>query len=303
VSRDGWEPDWATLYPSLERFSGDVGLPADRLVRSYLIERAFHHAILAEPSFERRRAMYDEVYTRVFEIYGFTFTIDKDATTTPKDATVEMLRPELAGRSILDVGCGTGQFLLSCAAKVRPRRLVGLDVFAADMEVPEKKLSFMRRDVIRFDLPERFEVAVTDNVMEHIAPQDVPDHLASIHRALEEGGTLVVFTPHRYFGPWDVTRIRDDNYAGWIEAEGTHLKEYTYAELAAALTEAGFTDLRTIHPRARLGQRPAHARMPLDVLLRGERKPRLVRRLQAMDKRFRYPAFEIAIIARKAPAA
>jgi hypothetical protein len=60
VSREGWEPDWPRLYPSLERFSGDVGLAADKLVRSYLIEREFHHAILAEPSYERRREMYDE---------------------------------------------------------------------------------------------------------------------------------------------------------------------------------------------------------------------------------------------------
>jgi SAM-dependent methyltransferase len=243
--------------------------------------------------------MYDEVYTRVFEIYGSTFSIDAEAHSTPKDATVEMLRPELEGKSILDVGCGAGQFLISCAAKVRPKRLVGLDIFVQDMEVPEKKLSFMRRDIIRFDLPERFEVAVTDNVMEHIAPQDVAEHLASIHRALVDGGTLVIFTPHRYFGPWDVTRIRDDNYAGWIEAEGTHLKEYTYAELAEALTRAGFTDLRTIHPKARLGYRPVHGRMPLDLLIRGERRARLVRRLQAMDKRFRYPAFEITVFARK----
>jgi SAM-dependent methyltransferase len=302
MDKSGFDPAWERLYPSLERFSGDVGLAADKLVRSHAIEREFHHAILAEPSYERRREMYDEVYTRVFEIYGSSFSIDVEATSTSKDATVEMLRPELEGKAILDVGCGAGQFLLSCAAMVAPRRLVGLDVFAKDMEVPAKKLSFLRRDVIRFDLPERFDVAVTDNVMEHIAPQDVADHLASIHRALVPGGTLVVFTPHRYFGPWDVTRIRDDNYAGWIEAEGTHLKEYTYAELAAALTRAGFTDPRTIHPKARLGYRSVHRRMPLDILLRGERKPRLVRRLQAMDKRFRYPAFEITVFARKAAA-
>jgi hypothetical protein len=58
-----------------------------------------------------------------------------------------------------------------------------------------------------------------------------------------------------------------------------------------ALTRAGFTDLRTIHPKARLGYRPVHGRMPLDLLIRGESRARLVRRLRAMDKRFRYPAF------------
>ncbi len=289
------------LYPSIERFSTDVGIDADKLVRSYALEKRFHEAILNEPSYEKRREMYDDIYTRVFEIYGATFSIDLDATSTPKDGTVEMLRPELNGRAILDVGCGAGEFLISCSRMVEPRRLVGLDVFAKDMDALEHKLTFLKRDVIRFELSEKFDVVVTDNVMEHIAPQDVQEHLSSIWSALEPGGTLVIFTPHRFFGPWDVTRIRDDNYAGWIEAEGTHLREYTYAELASALRQAGFDDLRTVHPKARLGYRSKHARMPLDILIRGERRPRLVRRLQAMEKRFRYPAFEIVIFARKSP--
>lgn len=290
-------------FPCIERFSFDVGLSADILVRSFAIEKAFHREILLEADASRRRAMYEDVYTRVFEIYGAQFRIDLDATSGPKDAMVEMLRPELEGRAILDVGCGAGEFLLSCARMVGPRRLLGIDVFAKDLDLPERKLRFMRADVIRFSLDEQFDVAVTDNVMEHIAPQDVAAHLASIHAALVPGGQLLIFTPHRYFGPWDVTRILDDNYAGWLPAQGTHLREYSYAELSEALLQAGFQDLRAIHPKARIGLRSSGKRIGLGPLLRGERRPPLIRRLQALDKRFRLQAFEIAMLARKAPTA
>ena len=290
-------------YPSIERFSHDVGLSADILVRSFALEKAFHHDMRTEADPARRRVMYNELYTRVFEIYGAEFRINLEAEAGPKDAMVEMLRPELQGRAILDIGCGAGEFLLSCARKVEPSRLLGIDVFAKDMDVGERHLRFRRADVIRFDLGERFDVVVTDNVMEHIAPQDVEDHLASIHNALEPGGLLMIFTPNRHFGPWDVTRILDDTYAGNVPAQGSHLHEYTHAELAETLTHAGFVDLHAIHPKARIGLRPAQRRTGIEPLLRGERQAALMRRLKTVDKRFRLQAFEIAMFARKAFAA
>lgn len=280
-----------------------MGLSADILVRSFALEKAFHEAMRHEADPARRRVMYDELYTRVFEIYGAEFRINLDAESGPKDAMVEMLRPELQGRAILDIGCGAGEFLLSCARRIEPSRLLGIDVFAKDMDVPEKRLRFRRADVIRFDLGEHFDMVVTDNVMEHIAPQDVADHLASIHQALVPGGLLMIFTPNRAFGPWDVTRILDDTYAGNIPAQGSHLHEYTHAELAETLTQAGFVDLHAIHPKARIGLRPAQTRTGIEPLLRGERHPALMQRLKAVDKRFRLQAFEIAMFARKAPGA
>lgn len=291
--------DWKAAYPSLERFAKDVGLAPEKLVASYLLEREFHTAVLQEPRFATRRQMYDDIYTRVFEIYGSTFAIDVEAASTPRDALVDMLAPELSGRAILDVGCGAGQFLVSCARRANPTRLLGLDVFAKDLDAPQHRLAFRRSDIIRFSVDEPFDVAITDNVIEHIAPQDVAEHLASIAAALKPDGTLIILTPHRDFGPWDVTRILDDSYSGRIAAQGTHLKEYTYAEMADLLHAAGFADLQTLHPKTRLGLRPPHARMDLALFLRGEKRESLMRKLQAMDKRHRYTAFEMTFIARK----
>ncbi len=286
-------------YPNLETFARDIGLAEEALMASYELENVFHDKILAEPSIDVRRALNAEVYTKAFQIYAFEFKIDLDAKSSPKDDLVALLRPELEDRSILDVGCGGGAFLLSCARTLEHRELLGLDVFAKDLDVPERKLAFKSSDVVRFSVDTPFDVAVTDNVYEHIAPQDIDEHLQSIRAALKPGGKVVILTPHRYFGPWDVTRIVDNSNSGWIPARGTHINEVTYGELAAKLVANGFADLETVPPKVRLGYRPSPARVPLDMFCRAERRPGLVRRLQCMDKRYRYPAFEILVTARR----
>jgi 2-polyprenyl-3-methyl-5-hydroxy-6-metoxy-1,4-benzoquinol methylase len=286
-------------YPNVEVFARDIGLAEEALIASYELENIFHDKILAEASIDVRRALNAEVYTKAFEIYAFEFKIDLDAKSSPKDELVRLLQPELEGRSILDVGCGGGAFLLSCARNLKHRDLLGLDVFAKDLDVPERMLSFKRSDVVRFRVDTPFDVAVTDNVYEHIAPQDIDEHLQSVRAALKPGGKVVILTPHRYFGPWDVTRIVDNSNSGWLPARGTHINEVTYGELAAKLTANGFGDLQTVPPKVRLGYKTSPARVPLDLFCRAERRPGLVRRLQSMDKRYRYPAFEILVTARR----
>ncbi len=286
-------------YPNVETFARDIGLAEEALIASYELENIFHDKIVAESSIDVRRALNAEVYTKAFQIYAFEFKIDIDAKSSPKDDLVELLRPELEGRSILDVGCGGGAFLLSCARKIEHGKLLGLDVFAKDLDVPERKLSFKSSDVVRFRVDAPFDVAVTDNVYEHIAPQDIDEHLQSVRAALKPGGKVVILTPHRYFGPWDVTRIVDNSNSGWIPARGTHINEVTYGELASKLAANGFADLQTVPPKVRLGYKTSPARVPLDIMCRAERRPGLVRRLQSMDKRYRYPAFEILVTARR----
>src|SRR5262249_37205221 len=158
----------------------------------------------------------------------FEFKPFQDEGPSPRDGLVHVLMPELRGRSILDVGCGAGEFLRSCAHLAEPTRLVGIDVFVQPTEFPQYNLSFVRGDVVQFDLSEKVDVAVSDNLYEHIAPQDIATHLGSIRRALRTGGTLILFTPNRLFGPWDVTRIIDDSYSGRTLAQGTHVNETTY---------------------------------------------------------------------------
>ncbi|UCF05454.1 MAG: class I SAM-dependent methyltransferase [bacterium] len=69
------------------------------------------------------------------------------------------------------------------------------------------------------------DVAFSDQLIEHLHPEDVEHHFDLVKRILREGGIYIFRTPHAYFGPWDVSKYFSDT------PEGFHLKEWTYSGL------------------------------------------------------------------------
>ena len=284
-------------YPCLAQFARDNNLAPDTLIAIFELERIFHELILAEKDAAARRRLNKEVYGKTSELVGPAAKIDLNAQSSPKDALVALLENELSGRSILDIGCGAGDFLLSCSRKIAHGALLGIDTLVRDMQVPALNLSFRHCDVVNFTVDSPFDVAITDNVYEHVAPIDVDAHLESIWNALKPGGTAIIVTPHRLFGPWDVTRIVDTSHSGRVPPQGSHINETTYSELARKLLDFGFSDLRSIPPKVRLGFRKLPATVPTRLFCHGERRPGLMLALRGMDKLYRFQAFEICIIA------
>lgn len=87
--------------------------------------------------------------------------------------------------------------------------------------------------------PGSVDVAFSDQLMEHLHPDDAAEQLANIHRALAPGGVYLCITPNRLSGPHDISKYFDP------VATGFHLKEYTNQELAILMREAGFSRVRT----------------------------------------------------------
>ncbi len=84
----------------------------------------------------------------------------------------------------------------------------------------------------------RITLAYSNQLMEHLHPEDAMDQLADIYRSLAVGGTYLCVTPNRLTGPHDISRYFDET------ATGFHLKEYTSRELIAIFERVGF---RTAH--------------------------------------------------------
>ena len=82
--------------------------------------------------------------------------------------------------------------------------------------------------------PGSVDLAYSNQVMEHLHPEDALEQLANIHRALKPGGKYVCVTPNRLNGPHDISRYFEKT------AVGLHLKEYTFAELSGLMRESGF---------------------------------------------------------------
>ena len=77
-------------------------------------------------------------------------------------------------------------------------------------------------------------LAYSNQVFEHLHPDDGLDHLRQVYQVLEVGGRYVCITPNRLTGPHDISMYFDD------VASGFHLREYSATELAGLVRIAGF---------------------------------------------------------------
>lgn len=240
-------------YKDLQKFSKSIGIAEKNLVKAFEIEREFHHKVLNEPSQEKRKELYSEVYKTVHKIYGKkSSNILTDF--NPKRITVKLFRKELENKSVLDVGCGEGFFLASIADQLNTKNLCGVDTSIPEISFTHPKIDFIEKNIIDFELDKKFDVIFSDQVLEHIAPADLPAYLNSIKNALNENGTLILMLPNSHFGPSDVTRIIDCSQTGKVKAEGTHLNESTYTELIPVLKEYGFLNFKTLLPLPKVKQ-------------------------------------------------
>jgi SAM-dependent methyltransferase len=245
------------LFPYLREFASETQIPAENLIRVFQIESEFHRAILATDNPAKRKAMYAELYSTVHPLLRPTSQInDESIDAIPSRAaqgTVLLFRRELSGKSVLDVGCGDGKFLFAIHSLLPHGALLGLDTDALwqNHRTPlPPDLQFLRQDIVSFRLDRTFDVVFSNQVLEHLAPSDLSNHLRSIHDALAPGGRFIVLLPNRLWGPGDITRIVDNTYTGRIAASGSHLNESTYSELIPILLNSGFRSVQTALPFA-----------------------------------------------------
>jgi len=99
------------------------------------------------------------------------------------------------------------------------------------------------------------DVAYSNQLMEHLHPDDAVRHVRQVYQALKSGGIYVCVTPNRLGGPYDISRSFDR------VATGLHLKEYTLTDSAELFTSVGFA-----HVRAYVGARGVYISPPLRAL-------------------------------------
>lgn len=171
----------------------------------------------------------------------------------PGDAAVqisERLGP-MPGR-VLDVGCGTGVLVQRLIAMghdatgidVSPRLVaVGRERIGRDLGAGQGSVeSLVCGDFLRADLDDRgpFDLVYTNDVLEHIHPDEAPAFLRRSFELLRPGGWLWLVTPNRWTGPGDATILR---HPIGTPSRGLHLKEYTLGELHLLLRQTGFAPI------------------------------------------------------------
>jgi len=282
------------LYPHAEWVSREYGgVPVPNLIEIFQMEKEFHRRILETSSAADRKRQYHELYERVHLLK------QRDTQEAPDDPSYDRLvltfRRELAGRAVLDVGCGNGLFLTRLAQLLPHGELWGLDTSSIKTPNDERPFRFIQEDITSFSVQRRFDVVFSHQVFEHIAPADIPAHLASIRKALLDGGTFIVCLPNRYWGPQDITRILDNTFRGRVPAQGSHLSESSYTEMTPLLEKSGFRNVKTLLPLGAFipAIRAVRVRPTINCLL--ESSPRL-RALNNLLSMHRKPIFKNPIM-------
>ncbi|MGQ0553441.1 MAG: class I SAM-dependent methyltransferase [Planctomycetota bacterium] len=164
---------------------------------------------------------------------------------------------EVAGKEVLDLGCGVGYF--GGQALVRgARRVTGLDFSAVALELcrgQQPRMGLLRGDATRLPFPDaRFDVVLLNDIVEHLAEDLGRQMVAEVYRVLRPGGVLVVDTDNEAFlmHKKGFRRLND-----WLEqdtpqrvalreikktynAPTLHIKIYSATELRALLSGVGF---------------------------------------------------------------
>ena len=141
--------------------------------------------------------------------------------------------------TVFEIGPGDCKVSFHLAKHVQ--KVVGVDVsnVITDSDSIPENFELIISDGTNLPVPEHSaDIVYSNQLMEHIHPDDAKMQVREIFRVLRDGGDYICITPNRVNGPWDVSYYFDDI------ASGFHIKEYTHKELVQIFREAGFRRFR-----------------------------------------------------------
>jgi SAM-dependent methyltransferase len=178
----------------------------------------------------------------------------------PEWPTLRDMLPPIAGRSLLDLGCGFGWFS-RWAASMGAASVLGIDLSErmlarAVAETTDPRVAYERQDLDDVRLPvERFDVAYSSLALHYLTRLDAL--IARVHRSLVPGGVFVVSVEHPIFTApsqprfvdgddgqvhWPLNRYLDEGSrtTDWL-SPGVIKQHRTIATYFRLLHDAGFT--------------------------------------------------------------
>ena len=211
----------------------------ERLRAHYEVERRLADKVRAAGSWEARKAvfatMYDDLFREVPDHPRRTaMRADSEARERHIDWNMAQLAPYLKpGTTFLEIGAG--DCALASRVAQTAKQVYAVDISDQHQGTLPPNVKVVVTDGRAIDVPAgSVDLAFSDQLMEHLHPEDAIEQLKNIHRALKPGGVYLCVTPNRVYGPSDISAYFDD------EARGFHLKEYTLREMREIFVQAGF---------------------------------------------------------------
>lgn len=172
--------------------------------------------------------------------------------------------------AILDAGAGYGQYSFWMQRHLPGATILAVDVKEEQVEDcnrffsaigAEKQVNFIVGDLTKFVQPDRYDLAISVDVMEHIL-EDV-EVFKNIHTSLKKGGMLLISTPSDQGG----SDVHDDSGTSFIEE---HVRDgYNITEIQEKLRLAGFQKIEARYNYGTPGKISWRLSMKYPILLLG----------------------------------
>ena len=216
------------------------------------LEAVYHKRIMTEEDADKRQLIYAEAYD---VISSFVSQYKKKETSGFHQSYVQFLKAFIEQKDILEIGCGYG--VSSICFATHARSVVGIEINDHLVEAARKKTckqgihnaTFYNMSACRLAFPAHsFGVVYSNDVLEHLHPDDMITHLKQAYHVLRPNGYYICLMPSKLTGPHDSSC---HYVAKGGNPQGLHLKEYTHEEFYQVLKGIGFS--RIISPFLSLG--------------------------------------------------
>jgi len=154
--------------------------------------------------------------------------------------------------SLLDVGCGNGDFLF--AAQQAGYRVEGIDISAGSISICQSRgLTAVKEEFTNFHKEEKFDLITMWDLIEHL-----PDPSSFVHHAyclLKPDGYLMIKTPHVTTTLLKIVQIFPRAAGSFLQTPN-HIQFFSHNSLLLVLQNNGFNKLEW------LGNRPMRSMPP-----------------------------------------
>lgn len=218
---------------------------SERLRAHYEVEKGLANRLRQAPPLQRGRlyaSLYDELYQRVPDHPQLT----RRKSVPERQQTIarefRRIRRFLKANNVfLEVGAGDCALSFQVASVVKQVYAVDVSAEITRRTSPPENFQLILSDGCGIPVPPgSVDVAYSNQLMEHLHPDDADRQLQNIFEALAPGGIYICLTPNRLSGPHDISKYFDPI------ATGFHLKEYRAKELSSQFKGVGFSRVHVL---------------------------------------------------------
>jgi SAM-dependent methyltransferase len=226
------------------RVPSEDGRTTEQIIEHYALEKELAAQLLNSHKEERKHlytALYNQLFQTITHHPQISRKMDVSASQVEVQRKMSLVKYYLHPDTVfLEVGPGDCQLSFQVAQQVQK-------VFAVDVseeitrhnKVPEN-FELIISDGCDIPVQENsVSVAYSNQLMEHLHPEDAYEQLQGLFRCLKTGGVYICITPNRLAGPHDISKYFDSVSTGF------HLREYTNQELYSLFEKIGFSKIVT----------------------------------------------------------